>query len=112
MPFSRDDFACKCCGKNKIDDKVVELCKKIEQAAGMPLTVNSGYRCETHNRAVGGKPNSEHTNGRAADITCGNITKLAKVCETMWQELSIGGFGKYSTFCHVDTGSHRKWAGA
>lgn len=83
MPFSRDDFACKCCGKSKIDDKVVELCKRIEQAAGMPLTVNSGHRCETHNRAVGGKPNSEHTKGRAADIACGtsrNWPRLARRC--------------------------------
>ncbi len=112
MPFSRDNFACKCCGKNNIDDKVVELCKQIEQSVGMPLTINSGYRCGTHNRAVGGKPNSEHTKGKAVDITCASISKLTKVCETKWQELAIGGFGKYSTFCHVDIGSHRKWAGA
>lgn len=112
MPFSRDNFACKCCGKNNVDDKVVELCKQIEQSVGMPLTINSGYRCETHNRAVGGKPNSEHTKGKAVDITCASISKLTKVCETKWQELAIGGFGKYSTFCHVDIGSHRKWAGA
>lgn len=78
----------------------------------MPLTINSGYRCETHNRAVGGKPNSEHTKGKAADITCASISRLTKVCETKWQELAIGGFGKYSTFCHVDIGSHRKWSGA
>lgn len=34
MSFSRDNFACKCCGKNKIDDKVIDLCKQIEQLVG------------------------------------------------------------------------------
>jgi uncharacterized protein YcbK (DUF882 family) len=35
---------------------------------GFPLTINSGYRCEEHNKAIGGEPNSAHTRGLAADI--------------------------------------------
>lgn len=33
-----------------------------------PLRVNSGYRCEAVNAAVGGSSNSAHLYGRAADI--------------------------------------------
>lgn len=34
-----------------------------------PVTVSSGYRCESVNTAVGGKPTSQHRLGEAADIT-------------------------------------------
>ena len=33
-----------------------------------PILINSGYRCETVNRRVGGVPNSQHRLGQAADI--------------------------------------------
>ena len=37
---------------------------------GHPLHVDSGYRCPTLNRAVGGARNSAHMSGYAADFTC------------------------------------------
>lgn len=36
---------------------------------GIPITVNSGYRCPRLNAAVGGSPTSQHISGEAADIT-------------------------------------------
>lgn len=45
----------------------IEL-EKIRGLAGGPLKVNSGYRCESLNAAVGGSPNSYHLFGCAADI--------------------------------------------
>ncbi|MBO5249367.1 MAG: peptidase M15 [Muribaculaceae bacterium] len=36
---------------------------------GIPIYVNSGYRCPRLNKAVGGAPKSFHLQGRAADIT-------------------------------------------
>lgn len=38
-----------------------------------PIMVNSGYRCTRLNNAVGGAKNSQHLNGKAADITTGSI---------------------------------------
>lgn len=37
---------------------------------GEEIFVNSGYRCKRLNKAVGGVDNSQHCEGRAADITC------------------------------------------
>lgn len=34
-----------------------------------PIYVNSGYRCPELNKAVGGVSNSQHCEGKAADIT-------------------------------------------
>lgn len=37
---------------------------------GRPIRINSGYRCEQLNRAIGGARNSAHLIGYAADFTC------------------------------------------
>ncbi|MBR4708763.1 MAG: hypothetical protein IKP30_01460 [Bacteroidaceae bacterium] len=36
--------------------------------SGVPIKINSGFRCQALNKAVGGAANSYHTKGRAADI--------------------------------------------
>lgn len=40
----------------------------IRALLGVPLHINSGYRCPAVNLAVGGKANSAHLDGRAADF--------------------------------------------
>jgi zinc D-Ala-D-Ala carboxypeptidase len=40
----------------------------VEQLAGEPLIVDSGYRSPAVNQAVGGEPDSEHVLGLAADL--------------------------------------------
>jgi len=34
------------------------------------IIITSGYRCEAHNKEVGGKGTSSHLKGLAADIKC------------------------------------------
>ncbi|MBQ8051641.1 MAG: peptidase M15 [Bacteroidaceae bacterium] len=40
-----------------------------------PITVTSGYRCATLNKAVNGAKNSQHLTGCAADIKCTYTSK-------------------------------------
>jgi len=42
----------------------------VRALVGKPIAVSSGYRAPLVNKAVGGKPTSQHTRGEAADITC------------------------------------------
>lgn len=42
------------------------------ESLGIPIRVNSGYRCPSLNRAVGGAARSYHMQGRAADLTTGS----------------------------------------
>lgn len=44
----------------------------VREIYGKPITVNSGYRCQELNKAVGGSATSDHVKGFAADITCSN----------------------------------------
>lgn len=61
---------------NEIIDSLSDLVENVLDPArekiGKPITVNSGYRCPELNKAVGGKPTSQHVQGEAADLTTGN----------------------------------------
>jgi uncharacterized protein YcbK (DUF882 family) len=52
-----------------------KLLDPLREAWGAPLSVNSGYRCPTLNKAVGGSVTSSHLKGEAADITAGSPAK-------------------------------------
>lgn len=49
---SRKDYACKCaCGLDAIDPELVESHQAIEDYCGFKIPVNSGCRCDAHNKA-------------------------------------------------------------
>ena len=50
---------------------VENILDPLREAWGRPIIVNSGYRCQRLNVAVGGSPTSQHMKGMAADITAG-----------------------------------------
>lgn len=70
--FKRSEFACKCgrCGGFPAEPReaMVRIADKIRAHFGAPAHVVSGLRCPDHNRAVGGKANSQHMYGEACDI--------------------------------------------
>ena len=68
--FKASEFACKHCGENKIDQRVIDLAQAIRDELGQAVRVNSGYRCPVHNANVGGVKGSNHTKGLAADLSC------------------------------------------
>lgn len=44
-----------------------EVFEPARQVLGVPIRLNSGYRCPALNAAIGGSPTSAHKNGLAAD---------------------------------------------
>ena len=48
------------------------LCENVLQPVrnhfGCPIIITSGYRCPELNKKIGGKPNSQHLKGQAADF--------------------------------------------
>lgn len=44
----------------------------IRAGYGKPIVITSGYRCPALNKAVGGKPNSQHLKAQAADLKWDN----------------------------------------
>lgn len=98
--FSPEEFACKCCGENKIDPELVGLLEDIREATGMPLVILSGYRCPKHNAEVGGQKRSAHMRGKAADVGMPTGSKRYKFLSDALKRFRRVGI--YPGFCHVD----------
>lgn len=54
--------------RDSIKALVDEVLQPLRDAWDEPLAINSGYRCQEVNKAVGGVPTSQHTKGEAADV--------------------------------------------
>lgn len=100
--FWSSEFECNgltCCDFSApMDRRFIEKLQKLRDLIG-PIEVTSGFRCKTHNKAIGGSKNSYHTKGLAADITAG--MKPVNLAEKA-QEVGFKGIGIYSTWVHVD----------
>ena len=111
--FKEKEFACKCCGqlpplaRENVKALVSEVLDPVREKLGSPIIVNSGYRCEKHNKDVGGVKNSQHLKGEAADIHCEDNERLKQLI------IENGKFDQlitYPTFLHVSykrTGGNR-----
>lgn len=119
--FDEHEFACHCDRHGVdaeghpildhiIDKRLVDVLDRIRERLGVPITVNSGYRCPEHNAEVGGVSDSRHVLGTAADITYDgiDIDRLAEIAE----ECGSDGIGKYyyQDFVHIDVrGYAARW---
>jgi uncharacterized protein YcbK (DUF882 family) len=111
--FSRKELSCRCCGRLKIDSKLLEGLEALRALAGASVIVHAGYRCPRHNREVGGVPQSEHLQGLAADISVPGLS-LQRMYELALEipQFAGGGIGVYDgNFLHVDVRDRRaRWA--
>lgn len=71
-------------------------------AGAVPIDISSGVRCEAHNKAVGGAPESQHLKGTAADLRykdsaeCYRIVRAAMMAGARFIEVA-------TKHVHVDT---------
>lgn len=111
--FDFTEFACKCGGRQAGCERIradrdlilgLETLRKKYYPGG--LTIISAYRCEGHNRSVGGATRSRHLYGDAVDIPA------------VATESQVRGLGKFRgigynasnrTVRHVDMGPSRSW---
>ena len=113
------EYKCRCCGKlppsfGSVYYGQPATCfqvlfgyfQKIREKWGQPIPINSGYRCISHNTAIGGEPNSIHTFGLALDLDFHDkqdTEKAFTMITDLYKELRIG---KYLNdhFIHCDVG--------
>jgi uncharacterized protein YcbK (DUF882 family) len=96
-----DDFACPCCGTNKITVGFFYKMKKVEKLVGVRLIINSGYRCKKHNREVGGSDTSTHRKGQAADIRVKSLTVRFLLLSALLK-VGITRIGIGENYIHAD----------
>ena len=102
--FSDYEFKCKCgnCELVEPPKELIEVLEDVRGHFGKPITIMSGYRCEVHNKNVGGARYSKHKLGIAADI------KVLGASPNDVQEYLLNkytdkyGIGRYAYFTHID----------
>lgn len=108
--FKVKEFRCKD-GSDRIlidVDFVRDKLQPIRDHFGAPVTFNSAYRTQEHNKKVKGTKNSYHLQGRAFDIVVKGHTPLEVA--RFAQSIGITGIIQYNTFVHVDSRAMRYWA--
>ena len=95
--FNVQECKCKCGREHDIQtnpELITNLEKLYEKLNCSKIIVTSGYRCEAHDRSVGGTGKGQHTVGNAADICCygqdGQPISSKTVC-CKAQDVGFGG---------------------
>jgi len=100
--FEETDFKCRCgCDQATVHAELLNMLNVARWKAGIPFFVKSGFRCEAHNKSVGGKPTSAHLKGLAADIhTHGSRGRYLVLTGLIYAGFTRIGIG--AGFIHVD----------
>ena len=111
--FYRHEFTCHCCGSFQQDPNLLEALEALRTLADAPVVILCGYRCREHNRRVGGKPDSQHLLGKAADIRIPGmgVQEMYDLARRV-PLFAEGGIGVYDRgFLHLDVRGHvARWA--
>ena len=79
--------------------------RKIIDSNEISILITSGYRCPALNKAVGGRPTSQHTRFEAVDIRINGITEFNKLKEiAVWiksKDLPIDQLLVEATWLHL-----------
>lgn len=93
-------------GATHMDLDFVHLLDTLRDEFGEPLHINSGYRSPAHNAAVGGKPDSAHLKGLAADVRPLLSPSWPKLWRLMKCAFSLGitrmGVSLKGDYIHID----------
>jgi uncharacterized protein YcbK (DUF882 family) len=101
--FSPDEFDCHCnncknknTGEKYMDDDFIHKLHYSRVVSNVVYDVSNGcgYRCEAHNKNIGGSDTSLHPEGKAADIPYRNSTECLKIIYGLIQ----GGFKRIKVY--------------
>jgi len=100
------EFDCRCnhpdCEMTIIDLALVHRCELLRQLRGKGFSPLSAYRCDKHNKDVGGSENSTHKIGSAIDAPLvGHSLELYWFCHLF---MGVGDGRKGKHMIHGDIG--------
>jgi uncharacterized protein YcbK (DUF882 family) len=106
--FSRHEFLCGCgCGLGAPSTELVKALQELRNIIMHPIVIHSSLRCNEHNSKVGGKANSQHLTGNAADISSQGVSLFDLLLAAHEVDAFFhGGIGVYEHHIHVDVRGH------
>ena len=93
--------------KANLQSLITNVLNPVREVYGKPINVSSGYRCPALNKAVGGVDNSQHVEGRAADLvpanSKGSLSEIFAACIAVgtFDQVIIEQNKKGSKWVHV-----------
>lgn len=108
---------------------LLKLAETLEQIRSLfdnkAITINSAYRSDAVNKAVGGSPTSDHVQGLAADfiipgldnkdimrkIINSSIKFDQLILEPAWVHIGIGSRMRNETLCTIDRRTYHEFTG-
>lgn len=93
-------FSCPCCGKGDCDVRVKNIVGLILQEVP-DAKHSSGFRCEKHNKEVGGSPTSSHPDGLASDFEVRHSRTRFLILRKLL-DLGVHRIGIYKKSIHFD----------
>lgn len=111
--LSRSEFRCRCgnCDFVAADYELITVIQKaVDDLKSRRVIINSGIRCATHNKNVGGSPKSQHVTGLAADMYMDGVTpqELYDYFDRTYPDKF--GVGLYGTWTHIDVRKNKsRW---
>lgn len=76
--------------KERLRELAIKILQPIRDKWRSPIIVNSAYRSEAVNKAVGGVPTSQHRLGEAADIKVGGKDRNKKLFKCIYNMIAKG----------------------
>ena len=100
--FSKSEFQCPCCGKVKINPRLITKLEEVRKAIGdIPIKITSGYRCKKYNQSINGYIDSPHLYGLAADTRRKGLTIIEYAFKANYRVEGIR-LGIYPNHLHID----------
>ena len=100
--FTPLEMACRGTGQLMVDFEAMDDLQELRDMLGEPIYINSAFRSEFHNRAVGGAPASQNLKANAFDCRMKNHDP--RQFEAAARECGFTSFGYYQDqgFMHID----------
>ena len=98
--FKFDEFKCSCCGRVDINYEMLDLLQTAREELNESITINSGYRCPSHNASVSSTGESGPHTRTAVDIHVSNSQHRKRLIDYFAPKVS--GLGIAKTFIHID----------
>ncbi len=108
--FDSSEFACTHCGDVAVEQDFIAMLQLTREIDGKSMSVRSGCRCITHNRAIGSEDTSSHVIDKETGRKCCAVDIEATTSRRRWEIVDAAkkagfrriGIDKEKGFIHLD----------